>query len=326
MFSSRPRRARLAGRLAVPLCLALLAGCVGDTRAYYAQTLDDYLERGLLRDETAPDDAPFDDADLIRSFRRLAFRVEFTPGETLDATSAAVPLLKWRGPVRWKLMGDRVRAEDGPALRAYLARLSELTGLDFVETARRQPADIHVMIAGPQMRARFAQTLETTPTGARLPLMRRWSRDERWPCVSALFVHRTAEGPRRSATVAIRGETRGLQRQACFEEELAQVLGLLNDDDEARPSIFNDDQEFALLTEHDEYLLRILYDPRLRAGMSAKEGMPIVRRIVAEIGPDRQEAAQAASEAGRSAGRGADQAADRGAPLGATPTDAAAAR
>ena len=49
--------------------------------------------------------------------------------------------------------------------------------------------------------------------------------------------------------------------------------------------ITNDDQEFALLTEHDEYLLRILYDPRLKAGMTREEGMPIVLEIVEEIGP-----------------------------------------
>jgi hypothetical protein len=50
-----------------------------------------------------------------------------------------------------------------------------------------------------------------------------------------------------------------------------------------RPSIFNDDGEFALLTEHDEHLLRILYDPRLKPGMTAEEAMPLVRRIVAGI-------------------------------------------
>ena len=37
----------------------------------------------------------------------------------------------------------------------------------------------------------------------------------------------------------------------------------------ARPSIFNDDEEFGRLTTHDEMLLKILYDPRMRPGMSA---------------------------------------------------------
>ena len=38
-------------------------------------------------------------------------------------------------------------------------------------------------------------------------------------------------------------------RRACVHEEMAQGLGLGNDSETARPSIFNDDEEFALLTE-----------------------------------------------------------------------------
>jgi hypothetical protein len=70
---------------------------------------------------------------------------------------------------------------------------------------------------------------------------------------------------------------------ACIHEELAQGLGLANDDPQARPSIFNDDEEFALLTGHDELLLQMLYDPRLRTGMTAAEAAPVVREIAAEV-------------------------------------------
>ena len=49
-------------------------------------------------------------------------------------------------------------------------------------------------------------------------------------------------------------------------------MGLPNDSPEARPSLFNDDLEFALLTEHDAILLRMLYDPRLRPGHDRRRG------------------------------------------------------
>ena len=49
-------------------------------------------------------------------------------------------------------------------------------------------------------------------------------------------------------------------------------MGLPNDSPEARPSLFNDDLEFALLTEHDAVLLRMLYDPRLRPGHDRRRG------------------------------------------------------
>ena len=81
----------------------------------------------------------------------------------------------------------------------------------------------------------------------------------------------------------IGSETTGVLRQACLHEEIVQALGLANDHPDVRPSIFNDDGEFALLTEHDEHLLRILYDSRLEPGMTAETAMPIVRQIAAEI-------------------------------------------
>jgi hypothetical protein len=81
----------------------------------------------------------------------------------------------------------------------------------------------------------------------------------------------------------VRTEHPDLTRRACYHEELAQGLGLANDDQNARPSIFNDDEEFALLTSHDELLLKILYDPRLQPGMSADEARPIVWSLAQEL-------------------------------------------
>jgi hypothetical protein len=72
-------------------------------------------------------------------------------------------------------------------------------------------------------------------------------------------------------------------RLSCIHEELAQGMGLANDSPQARPSIFNDDEEFALLTRHDELLLRMLYDPRLSPGMTPAEAAPIARQIAAEL-------------------------------------------
>ena len=71
-------------------------------------------------------------------------------------------------------------------------------------------------------------------------------------------------------------------RESCLEEEIVQSLGLSNDSD-ATHSIFNDDQRLSRLTEHDKILLRTLYDPRLEAGMTEGEAMPLVAEIVREM-------------------------------------------
>ena len=98
-----------------------------------------------------------------------------------------------------------------------------------------------------------------------------------------------AGGPQRDplnysrGVALIRAEQPDLMRESCIHEEIAQGLGLRNDSPKARPSIFNDDDEFARLTSHDEKLLQILYDRRLRVGMSAPEAKPIVERIAQEV-------------------------------------------
>jgi hypothetical protein len=79
--------------------------------------------------------------------------------------------------------------------------------------------------------------------------------------------------------VLIRAEHPPFTRLSCVNEEMAQAMGLPNDSPDARPSLFNDSLEFALLTEHDAILLRMLYDPRLRPGMTADEVRPLLPAI-----------------------------------------------
>jgi hypothetical protein len=84
------------------------------------------------------------------------------------------------------------------------------------------------------------------------------------------------------ALAMIRAEHPPVLKEACFHEEIAQGLGLHNDNPAAHPSIFNDDDEFALLTEQDALLLRILYDPRLPAGIELHEAQPILKQLIRE--------------------------------------------
>ena len=58
--------------------------------------------------------------------------------------------------------------------------------------------------------------------------------------------------------------------RACVVEELTQVLGLPNDSDAVKPSIFNDQSRYFELTDHDRRMLKMLYDPRITPGMPRK--------------------------------------------------------
>ncbi|MBI4274526.1 MAG: DUF2927 domain-containing protein [Rhizobiales bacterium] len=67
----------------------------------------------------------------------------------------------------------------------------------------------------------------------------------------------------------------------CIYEELLQALGPINDDSRAPWTMFNDDVQKGFFDVYDQYLLNILYDPRIRPGMTADE----VRHILPEIMP-----------------------------------------
>lgn len=75
----------------------------------------------------------------------------------------------------------------------------------------------------------------------------------------------------------------------CIVQEMTQALGLGGDLDDWNNYVSRSDTVFASfqvaddLTEQDIALIRILYDPRLRSGLSRQEAMPIVRQIVLEM-------------------------------------------
>ncbi len=71
--------------------------------------------------------------------------------------------------------------------------------------------------------------------------------------------------------------------ESCVYEETIQSMGLFNDDDSLFNTMFTDSfKEYLFPTELDWMMLRILYDDRIRNGMTRKEVMPIVRKILKE--------------------------------------------
>jgi len=76
----------------------------------------------------------------------------------------------------------------------------------------------------------------------------------------------------------------------CAYEELLQALGPINDDASVPWSMFNDEVSKGFFDVYDQYLLNILYDPRVRPGMTREEVrallpqvLPAVRAFVARV-------------------------------------------
>lgn len=259
-------------------------------RAYYARVEANYLAQDLLRTDGGGADAPFYARDLAENFIRIAFFDEFTEqdGRLVPASPASSEnrLHRWEEPVRVAIeFGASVppaqRASDRAAVVGYVTRLSKLTGLPMRLSSRR-PNHTVLILNSDEREAAAARIAALAPaTGAAAVRSVVEMPAETYCTVFAFTSGRSATYTR--AITVIRAELPERLRLSCIHEELAQSLGLVNDWPRARPSIFNDNEEFALLTRQDELMLKILYDPRLRPGMTLAEARPIVATIAAEL-------------------------------------------
>jgi hypothetical protein len=82
----------------------------------------------------------------------------------------------------------------------------------------------------------------------------------------------------------------------CAYEELLQALGPINDDASIPWTMFNDDVQMGFFDLYDQYLLNILYDARIRPGMTKQE----VEAVLPEILPTVRAWVSNFQEAGRS--------------------------
>ena len=257
-----------------------------DLARYYGRLQADLLAQDLLRTGGGGVDTPYNDSNLMRNFEKIAFFSEYQANAGLTPSEGAgVRLSKWTAPVRFNVeFGPSVpqdqRAEDMRFVTRYSSRLARITGHPISVDSRR--ANFHVLIASeddrPQTLARIREIAPDIQASS-LAAIRNLPRSIL--CVVVTFPGAQPDYSISRAIAVIRSEQPPLMRRACVHEELAQGLGLPNDSPYARPSIFNDDEEFALLTTHDEELLRILYNPALTPGMSAEDARPIVRQILA---------------------------------------------
>ncbi len=249
---------------------------------YYLSLQNDLLARGLLRTDGGGPDASFSAEDLARNFARIAFHDEYagprpnTPGR----------LGRWTDPVRvGSAFGPSVakdaRTKDKEIISNYARRMGRVTGHSVAPVSKN--ANFLVLVAGEDDGAFVTDQLRQFVPGIGADQIRLFVGVPR--SIYCLVVAFSGQGDPDTYTRAvalIRAEHPDLVRRACIHEEVAQGLGLPNDSLQARPSIFNDDDEFALLTNHDELLLRMLYDRRLTPGMTEAEAAPITRALARE--------------------------------------------
>jgi hypothetical protein len=209
----------------------------------------------------------FTDAEIARGFFKVAFGAELGLGGRADR------IRKYEKPVR-VYVEDRAKPDRRRALAGVVADIARhIPHIDIAIAERREQANLVVRLVRDRDLARTVAKLY----GAN---GRRIVRSLEPQCLS---------GIRKDTAYRIVGSDVILVVDAgtfvfydCAYEELLQALGPIRDDPAIPWTMFNDDVQKGFFDIYDQYLLNILYHPRIRAGMTRAE----VRRLLPEIMPD----------------------------------------
>lgn len=259
-----------------------------DLARFYQRIERDLKTRGLLRIDGGGPDTPYEADDLARNFETIAFYSEYPDDvASIGARQTDGQLSRWTSPVRIQpeygpSVAPEMRTRNTADITNFSKRLARLTGHPISTVSRN--GNFHVFFAGKDDSSYIVGRLkQLIPNIGQGPLDLIANPRPSFDCFVFASATNTAPNVYVRAVALIRAELPDLVRLSCIHEEIAQGLGLPNDSPAARPSIFNDDDEFALLTSHDEKLLTLLYDPRLKPGVTVDEARPVVRIITREL-------------------------------------------
>lgn len=204
---------------------------------------------------------------MVASFDLIVFRTEFGP-------TPEPRVRKWTSPVRVYIDS---RAGDAKVQReltaTHMLLLQKLTTLDIGYTQNLAQANIVIVFERQQ------RLIDTVNQYLAEPI-----RDPKALNGSLCFGIYAANSDFQitKAVIGIPSDAAPSfgKLPACIIEELTQVMGLPNDSDQVYPSIFNDHSPDDFLTEQDETLIRLLYDPRLVPGMDRTTALDKVRAIL----------------------------------------------
>lgn len=198
----------------------------------------------------------YGDGEVLAYFREIAFGAEL--GTSVSA------IRKWTSPVYYELHGTATE-EDLAVLARLTAALGTIEGFPGIceaSAAQTQP-NFHIYF----MAAADIPLLDPGAEGS-------WGLATTWWYTATKVIH--------SARVAIANDvTTQEQRNTVILEETIQALGLTQDSYAYPESLFyQGETEPQWPPELDWALVRLLYQPRIRAGMDAEEAMAAAGAIL----------------------------------------------
>jgi Protein of unknown function (DUF2927) len=200
----------------------------------------------------------FSDSEIADGFFKIAF------GAELRLTGGANRVRKFDGPVR-VFLDNRTHSNRRADLAAVVSDIrTYVDHLDIELTEDRKTANVVVTLV--RDRDALARTMRTLYGQKRADEIERRLRPR---CLSGFS--EDAQHRIKRAEVLLTSDGGDFSFLDCAYEELLQALGPINDDRSVPWTMFNDDIQMGFFDIYDQYILNILYDPRVRPGMTRQE-------------------------------------------------------
>jgi Protein of unknown function (DUF2927) len=212
----------------------------------------------------------FSDAEIADGLFKIAF------GAELSVAGDANRVRKFDGPVR-VFLDNRAHANRHADIAAVIGDIGTYVDhLDIELTQNRKAANVVVTLV--HNRAELLRTMRSFYGRKRADEIERRLEPR---CLSGF-----SEDPEhriRRAEVLLTDDGGDFSFLDCAYEELLQALGPINDNRSVPWSMFNDDVQMGFFDVYDQYILNILYDPRVRPGMTRRELEALLPDILPEI-------------------------------------------
>ncbi|WP_448041259.1 DUF2927 domain-containing protein [Bradyrhizobium liaoningense] len=210
----------------------------------------------------------FTDGEIVEGFLKTAFGAEYHLAGRVDR------IRKFDGPVR--VFAESERADRKTQLAKVVADIGRrVQHLDIAMIDSNEAANVRVKL----VRDRDLFRTLTSFYGAEKAREIRTSLDPQ--CLSGFRKNDNFEIEHSDVILTVdNGDFVFLD---CAYEELLQSLGPINDTASVPWTMFNDNVSMGYFDVYDQYILNLLYDPRIKAGMTVAEVKAVLPAVLEDV-------------------------------------------
>jgi hypothetical protein len=211
----------------------------------------------------------FTDAEILDGFYKVAFSAELHRGARADR------IRKYDGPVR-----IRLERRSGPDRRSQATAVIDdirrrIRHLDIALAEKPGDANMDLVLVRDRDLGRAIRSVYGRDQARRI------QKSLEPQCLSGF--RRDRQFRIVQSSVIVVADAGDFVFFDCLYEELLQALGPINDDSSVPWSMFNDDVQFGFFDVYDQYLLNVLYHPRIRPGMARADVEAIMPDVLREV-------------------------------------------